>query len=64
MLPSIFLYYPLSPFSSFVKKKKKDLVVSFGLGVTGLLKNPAGIVFDEDGFVYVSDFLLSHIVVF
>ena len=38
-----------------------DFMSNFGFDV---LKAPSGITFDEDGFVYVSDFNQGHIVVF
>ena len=41
-----------------------ELVASFGLASSGVLKNPAGIVIDKDGFVYVCDYSSSNSRVF
>ena len=34
-----------------------EYITSFGLNISGMMHNPAGIVIDDDGFVYVCDFI-------
>ena len=41
-----------------------QLITSFGLKKYGHIKNPAGLVIDDDGFVYVCDFRSGYIFVF
>ena len=40
-------------------KPSGEYVTSFGLVSSGVIQRPAGVVVDEDGFVYVCNFASS-----
>ena len=49
------IYYESGSQGVYVYDCNGEYITSFGLNISGMLHNPAGIVIDDDGFVYVCD---------
>ena len=50
-------YYESGSQGVYVYDCNGDYITSFGLNKSGMLQSPAGIVIDDDGFVYVCDYI-------